>query len=113
MAKKVYGKRPGRATLPPCQPPSPIQLTAPSRPQREIVVSDDDLESCRFPSHQVELPAFFVQDSSASLLSLDLEPIPQRFFLEDRLPPSTAPPPPQLVVLSFFTRCKKVLDWDQ
>jgi hypothetical protein len=108
MAKKVYGKRPGRATLPPCQPPSPIQLTAPSRPQREIVVSDDDLESSRFPSHQVELPAFFVQDSSASLLSLDPAKIfPRRPIASQHSAAATAT---RSVV--FFTRCKKVLDWD-
>jgi hypothetical protein len=51
---------------------SPIALTAPRRSQREIAVSDDDVESYQLPSHQ-----FDVQDSMASVLQVDLEPIPE------------------------------------
>ena len=49
---------------------SPIALTAPRRSQRETAVSDDDVESYQLPSHQ-----FDVQDSMASVLQVDLEPI--------------------------------------
>jgi hypothetical protein len=51
---------------------SPVALTAPRRSQREIAVSDDDVESYQLPSHQ-----FDVQDSMASVLQVDLEPIPE------------------------------------
>jgi hypothetical protein len=55
---------------------SPILLTVPRHSQIEIAVSDDDLESYQLPSHQLELPVVFVQDSIAGVESVDLEPIP-------------------------------------
>ena len=54
-----------------------ITLTASRRSQGEIAVSDDDVESYQLPSHQVELPVVLVQDSIASIESVDLEPIPE------------------------------------
>jgi hypothetical protein len=52
---------------------SPIALTAP----RRTAVSDDDVESYQLPSHQFEVPVVLVQDSIASVLPVDLEPIPE------------------------------------
>jgi hypothetical protein len=45
--------------------------------QRETAVSDDDVESYQLPSHQFEVPVVLVQDSMASVLPVDLEPIPE------------------------------------
>jgi len=56
---------------------SPIALTAPQRPKREITTPDDDSGSYQFPSHQLELPIVLMQDSIAGFESVDLEPIPQ------------------------------------
>jgi len=56
---------------------SPIALTTPRRSQRETAVSDDNVESYQLPSHQLELPVVLVQDSIASIESVDLEPIPE------------------------------------
>jgi hypothetical protein len=55
---------------------SPIALTEPRRSQRETAVSDD-VESYQLPSHQFEVPVVLVQDSIASVVSVDLEPIPE------------------------------------
>ena len=54
-----------------------ITLTAPRRSQRETAVSDDDVESYQLPSHQFEVPVVLVQDSIASVVPIDLEPIPE------------------------------------
>jgi len=54
-----------------------IALTAPRRSQRETAVSDDDVESYQLPSHQFKVPVLLVQDSIASVVSVDLEPIPE------------------------------------
>jgi hypothetical protein len=45
--------------------------------QRETTVSDDDVESYRIPSHQLDLLLALLQDSIAGFESADLEPIPQ------------------------------------
>jgi hypothetical protein len=46
------------------------------RPARHLAaVSDEDMESYQLPSHQVEVPVMLVQDSIASIVSVDLEPI--------------------------------------
>jgi len=50
-------------------------LVAPRRSQRETAVSDDDVESYQLPSHQFEVPVVLVQDSIASVVPVDLEPI--------------------------------------
>jgi hypothetical protein len=55
----------------------PIALTAPRRSQRETAVSDDDVESYQLPSRQFEVPVVLVQDSIASVVQVDLEPIPK------------------------------------
>jgi hypothetical protein len=56
---------------------SPIALTTPRRSQRETAVSDDNVENYQLPSHQLELPVVLAQDSTASIESVDLEPIPE------------------------------------
>ena len=56
---------------------SSIALTASLRSQRETVISDDDVESYQLPSHQFEVPVVLVQNSIASVLQVDLEPIPE------------------------------------
>ena len=56
---------------------SPRALTAPRRSQRETAVSDENVESSQLPSHQLEVPVVLMQDSIASIVSVDLEPIPE------------------------------------
>jgi hypothetical protein len=56
---------------------SPIALTASLRSRRETAISDDDVESYQLPSHQFEVPVVLVQNSIASVLQVDLEPIPE------------------------------------
>lgn len=58
----------------------PWSLFPASLLQREITVSEDDLESYQLSSHQLELPVVLVQDSMADLESGDLEPIPRSFL---------------------------------
>lgn len=55
---------------------SPILLTVPRHSQIGIAVSDDDLGSYQMPSHPLELPVVFAQDSIAGVEPVDLEPIP-------------------------------------
>jgi hypothetical protein len=55
---------------------SPIALTAPRRSHRETAISDD-VESYQLPSHQFEVLVVLVQDSVASIVPVDLEPIPE------------------------------------
>ena len=40
-------------------------------------MSDDDVKTYQLLSHQLEVPIVLVQDSIASLESVDLEPIPE------------------------------------
>ena len=40
-------------------------------------MSDDDVESYQLPFHQLEVSVALVQDSMASIVSADLEPIPE------------------------------------
>ena len=40
-------------------------------------MSDDDVESYQLQSHQLEVPVVLMQDSIASVVSVDLEPIPE------------------------------------
>jgi hypothetical protein len=54
-----------------------ITLTASLRSQRETAISDDDVESYQLPSHQFEVLVVLVQNSIASVLQVDLEPIPE------------------------------------
>jgi hypothetical protein len=54
---------------------SPLELTTSRRSQREGTVPDDDVESYQLPSHQLEMPVVLMQDSIASVVSVDLEPI--------------------------------------
>jgi hypothetical protein len=54
---------------------SPLELTTPRRSQRETAVSDEDVESYQLLSRQLEVPVILVQDSIASIVSIDLEPI--------------------------------------
>ena len=56
---------------------SPLELMTPRLSQRETAVSDEDVESYQLPSHQLEVPVVLVQDSIASIVSVDLEPIPE------------------------------------
>jgi hypothetical protein len=58
-------------------PASNLATTSPIASQRETAVSDDDVESYQLPSHQFEVPVVLVQDSIASVVSVDLEPIPE------------------------------------
>jgi hypothetical protein len=54
-----------------------LAAASPLEFQRETAVSDDDVESYQLPSHQLEVPVVLVQDSIASIVSVDLEPIPE------------------------------------
>ena len=58
-------------------PASDLALTAPRRSQRETAVSDDDVESYQLPSYQFEVPVVLAQGSIASVVPVDLEPIPE------------------------------------
>jgi hypothetical protein len=51
--------------------------TASRHSRRETTVSDNDVESYQLPSHQFEVPVVLVQDSIASVVQVDLEPIPE------------------------------------
>jgi hypothetical protein len=57
--------------------PLPVPLTALRHFRRGIAGLDGDLESCQFPSYQVEAPVILTQDSIASLESVDLKSLPQ------------------------------------
>ena len=59
---------------------SSAPLSAPRRSPIEIAVSDDGIESCQLPSHQLDVPFILVQDSIAGLEPLDLEPIPKNIL---------------------------------
>jgi hypothetical protein len=76
MAKK---RNTNRLDTPACHlaAASPLELPSPRRSQRGTAVSDDDVESYELPSHQLEVPVVLVQDSIASIVSVDLEPIPE------------------------------------
>ena len=54
-----------------------LALITPRRSQRETPLSDDDVESYQLSSHQLKVPVVLVQDSIASIVSIDLEPIPE------------------------------------
>jgi hypothetical protein len=67
-----------RGTPPACQLATitPIALTVPQRSQREIASPDGDSGSYQFPSHQLELSVVLMQDSIASIESVDRLNIP-------------------------------------
>jgi len=54
-----------------------LELTTSQCSQRESTVPDDDMESYQLPSDQLEVPVVLMQDSIASVISVDLEPIPE------------------------------------
>ena len=58
-------------------PASNLTTASPIASQRETTVSDDDVESYQLPSHQFEVPVVLVQDSIASVVPVNLEPIPE------------------------------------